>query len=852
MGHNPPMTDDLCSDPLLRAAPTIEGFKVLDPVVLFQKLGQGGMGAVYRGRHCKLDLDVAVKCLRPSLADEAPEFALRFEREARLAASLGHQNVVRVLDVHRRHGIAYLVMEYVRGENARERVRRKGPLAPKEALAILFGAALGLAEAHRHGIVHRDIKPDNVLIGIDGRVKLADLGLAKAAAAAGQSVAPSLSLASGVMGTPQYMAPEQWDSPDVGPEADVWALGATLWFLLTGTHGIEAPTLAAMARRAQDEAFPSLRQACPALDEAAQVVFERCVHRDPKLRFADAGALVEALRPLVAFGERDLADPAAHADASRAALVSPPPKQTLLRIRARIESDPQVDAATLPTVPSPRHGGRRRWPWLFAVGAIALVVLLVADQFRWFDDEAQWEETMRYARARTCYHEAMDLLPQQDQLDAAVRKLEETLQLWPDYTIARPPLALALARQAERILADDLDGAATKSERAFELAGTEPAVESVRGRVRTALAARLAGAVTVEKPTQRSVVDGARFVVQGAVQPHVQKLRLELFRDGEVRADEPVAIVAGAFEHALAVRGPGEWSLRCWATDRHGVTALAAEERRVVVAGVLGDLASPATARIVTGGGLCMLPVPPRTFLMGTLKVAIDRDDDEQQHEVVIENPFWLAETEVTRWQWATVMGFAPNLGREGAALWLLRALGSEADLPMGLVSHADAEEFCARLTERERAAGRLPEGYRYCLPTEAQWELAALGGGRGPYGEGIDRATLPQFAVYRDGEADGQLAPVRKKRPNALGFHDLFGNVAEWCADSADGERVVVSEAYAAGGVEPLSTTGANRLVRGGYFNALPQDCRAASRQAVPPDSRAVELGFRPALAKR
>jgi hypothetical protein len=120
----PASPDDLLSDPLLRDAPTVEGFKVLDPAVLYAKIGQGGMGAVYRGRHFKLDLDVAVKGLKPSLAAEDADFVKRFEREARLAASIAHQNVVRVMDVQVKNGLHYLVMEFVRGETARERVKR--------------------------------------------------------------------------------------------------------------------------------------------------------------------------------------------------------------------------------------------------------------------------------------------------------------------------------------------------------------------------------------------------------------------------------------------------------------------------------------------------------------------------------------------------------------------------------------------------------------------------------------------------------------------------------------------------------------------------------------------------------
>ncbi|MCK5940534.1 MAG: serine/threonine protein kinase, partial [Planctomycetes bacterium] len=155
---NPPMLD---SDSNLERVQEVEGYKVLPPCVLYGKIGQGGMGAVYRGRHLNLDIDVAVKCLKPDLTGEDEQFVVRFKREARSAARINHQNVVRVFDVSEEGGLHYIVMELVQGETARQRVQRKGKLSVGEALEILHGAAAGLGEAHGKGFIHRDIKPDN-------------------------------------------------------------------------------------------------------------------------------------------------------------------------------------------------------------------------------------------------------------------------------------------------------------------------------------------------------------------------------------------------------------------------------------------------------------------------------------------------------------------------------------------------------------------------------------------------------------------------------------------------------------------------------------------------------------------
>jgi hypothetical protein len=350
---------DLLRDPVLRDAPTVAGFKVLEPVVLYDRLGGGGMGSVYRGRHLTLDLDVAVKCLKPSLAAEDEDYVRRFEREARLAACIAHQNVVRVMEVQQRHGIHYLVMEFVRGETVGERIKRKGPLVEREALAVLCGAATGLAEAHARGIVHRDIKPDNILVSIEGRVKLADLGLARASASIdGRSL--SASTASSIMGTPQYMSPEQWSTADVGPAADVWALGATFYHACAGQAAISAAGgLHEIGKRINDQEFPNLRALRPDLRPEVHAMFERCVRRQPLERFADARDLLQVLRGLLKEdAETVLHDKDTGAGIDRFGVVTPPPRQTMLRIRAEVGGAVPPAGEKGPSDPKPQRRQR--------------------------------------------------------------------------------------------------------------------------------------------------------------------------------------------------------------------------------------------------------------------------------------------------------------------------------------------------------------------------------------------------------------------------------------------------------------------------------------------------------------
>jgi len=324
------------TDPLLRDVPEIDGFKVLDSCVIYDKVGGGGMGAVYRGRHVKLDIDVAVKCLLPHLADSSPEMVLRFEREAHLAARVNHANVVRVFDVDFSCGLHYLVMEYVKGETVRERILRKGGgLSQGEAAIIALEAAKGLGAAHAEGIVHRDIKPDNILISSRGEVKLADLGLGCVKEDAGNR--EGLTLSGLTMGTPAYMPPEQWDGlQKVGPQGDVWALGATLFFILAGGDAYEGSSRTEVMRLVSMEPFPDPSDRVPDLSPELGDIIRRCTERDPKRRFQNGGALAAELEAVIKrLGlEGKLEDRETGTGTSRCRLVSPPPPEVLARARS--------------------------------------------------------------------------------------------------------------------------------------------------------------------------------------------------------------------------------------------------------------------------------------------------------------------------------------------------------------------------------------------------------------------------------------------------------------------------------------------------------------------------------------
>ena len=210
------------------APPVEEVAKLFPQLEVKELIGQGGMGAVYLARQKALDRLVALKLIRPREND--PTFAERFVREAKAMARLSHPQVVAVYESGEAGGLPYLVMEYVEGVTLRDAMRER-KLTPAEALAIVPQICDALEYAHSQGVVHRDVKPENILLGRDGRVKIADFGLAKVTDPAGVSLTGTRQ----AMGTPHYMAPEQWEKPgEVDHRADIYALGVVLYELLTG------------------------------------------------------------------------------------------------------------------------------------------------------------------------------------------------------------------------------------------------------------------------------------------------------------------------------------------------------------------------------------------------------------------------------------------------------------------------------------------------------------------------------------------------------------------------------------------------------------------------------------------
>jgi predicted Ser/Thr protein kinase len=248
-----------------------------------RKLGQGGMGAVYLAHHPGLNKAVAIKVLPGDLA-ATPEFKERFVREARLAARLEHPNVVQVFDVGDEQGVHYISMQYVEGKSLDAWLKERKKLSVPEALSTAKRVAVALSAASKLGIVHRDIKPHNILISKDGVVKVADFGLAK-----DEDSNRSISEPGAVMGTPYYMSPEQAKGEKVDHRSDLYSLGATLYHMLTGKRLYDggSPVTIVLKQGGNEAPIPA-RQLEPTIPEAVDALLLRLLQKDPARRFQTA------------------------------------------------------------------------------------------------------------------------------------------------------------------------------------------------------------------------------------------------------------------------------------------------------------------------------------------------------------------------------------------------------------------------------------------------------------------------------------------------------------------------------------------------------------------------------------
>lgn len=249
---------------------------------ILHRIGSGGMAYVLRARDLNLQREVAIKVLRTNLV-EKPGFQARFLQEARSAANLSHPNIVTIHDFGQDGSRLFIVMEYVEGTDLKTMIDRQGPLSIEDSLALMIQICAGVGYAHRAGLVHCDLKPQNILISPDGRTKITDFGIAVALASIQPDVTSDL-----VWGSPHYFAPEQATGSPPSPATDVYALGVVLFEMLTGHLPFEADDMVVLAEMHRAAPPPSPREYVPDLPEALEQIVLKVLSKEPSARYRTA------------------------------------------------------------------------------------------------------------------------------------------------------------------------------------------------------------------------------------------------------------------------------------------------------------------------------------------------------------------------------------------------------------------------------------------------------------------------------------------------------------------------------------------------------------------------------------
>ncbi len=326
------------------------GTVLSDRYRLEAKLGSGGMSTVYLARDETLDRPVAVKVMHREMSEQADQLQ-RFRQEARAVAKLSHPNVVSVIDAGEDGGHPYIVFEYVEGETLKQRISRDGALDPQEAIAYAIEVARGLSVAHARKMVHRDIKPQNILIDAEGRAKLTDFGISR------QLEQDGMTATGRVLGTTDYVAPEQAMGRGADPRSDIYSLGVVLYEMLVGQVPFQADSQVGVAMKHVNEDLPDVQRRRPEVSAAVALVVERATAKDPSNRYQHVGEMIDDL-------------------------------STALEVEAaRAGSTSGEATSVLDAVPPPKRklAGRAGWNWaaillaLLVVGGALVAVKLISD-----------------------------------------------------------------------------------------------------------------------------------------------------------------------------------------------------------------------------------------------------------------------------------------------------------------------------------------------------------------------------------------------------------------------------------------------------------------------------------------
>lgn len=887
------------------------GDVILGRYRVIDELGQGGMGVVYRCFDKTACIDVAIKALPPKVAHDKGEME-EVRENFRLVSKLHHPNIANVntLEQDPETNDYYLVMECVQGLDLRQWARRRRgegrSLTLDEVTILAYRIASALDFAHEQKVIHRDIKPGNVRVTFDGEVKVLDFGLA---AQLYTSMSHVSDLHYDTRGTAAYMAPEQWQGLRQGAATDQYALAATVYELLSGSPPFKGHNLSVL-REAVLKA-----PAHPIVDLPQHVndALLRALSKEETRRFVSCDAFVKALAGLgqkLEIGGRKVPRLALKNDpfmdrATTSSKGGIPESSRFCRTKGGSQGRHQAMeflrlAAALSIAGLACFGFYVGWlsyqshkAAIFTKQQLEKSLRIKADILAEKEKNDTNNELIKkdisalqsqaFIKANAAETEVqtlgrgqgfgakMDEMSQQhtaaDQAmkaqDFALAKahfnkcvfaaewITRNAPLKKQYLAMQIKASMAQkeaeAMEGPKLAMPDFNSAVlmkTDADSIFERGGflaargmLEQACDFFAKSIKEAQGIKVGQALESAKEAKtaghfetsmllKTTVDGeevkANFIL--GAQPYMTPIRLKLKMNSTYR---------GLFRYSNGVR---KYRVqKAFIADWKG-------ERAVTVALVEVQAAKtgePYMLDLMGSDILELMYIQPATFMMGSPEGEIGRRDNEKQYRVTLLQGYWIARHEVTQAQWMAVMRNNPSEFTNGG------------DYPVERVSWKDAMAFCREVTERERAAGLLPPGYAYSLPTEAQWEYACRAGTTTALNNGKnlseDKSNCPNLDAvgWYDMQKEGfSTHPVGQKKANAWGLYDMHGNVWEWCRDWY--------APYPVGsGTDPeCQVTGSGRVYRGGSWINDAKYCRSAYRAGYSPDHQSSNIGFRMVLS--
>ncbi len=790
------------------------GQRVFSRFSLVRLLGRGGMGVVWLAKDDKLEREVALKFLPEAVALD-PRSVDDLKQETRRSLELTHPHIVRIYDFFEDNNAAAISMEFVEGGSL-ARLAVDQPLRcfePAQIIQWLRQLIDALEYAHTKAkIVHRDLKPANLMISEEGDLKITDFGISA-------TVTDSMTRVSRLMSsgaTPAYSSPQQVMGERPSAADDIYSLGATIFDLVTGKPPFHTGNLLVQVQSKMPDTMRQRREELGvkggAIPESWERVVAACLSKEPSQRPASARAILNGLEggvvvvgkdaaivggkapPLPAGEKQNTADPEGSGDLAGKAAGFGLAFAMLKGVRT-VGGFGRWFAALL-------FGRAGLLPCLAAIALPILLLLLVFLLFRSPDKPEVVFNQPSYP----------------DSGDGPAFVVAPPAQADPAAQVAFNPPAATSGTTAPA-------SAATGSPSSIS---TQPAggPSSFGGSTygpppQSPPASANSGGGSSPRVEPAPVVAPPPMPATGSVEVTSEPSGATVVAEGREIGRTPLAlrsVKTGYIE--LALRLPGH--------EETVVSGRVREDETTRLSTALKPIrAAAGRENVVTVPelGINLLWLQPGEFTLGSPASESGPDSDEQpQTRVRFTRGFWIAVTETTQGQWRALMNSNPS-GNKSA--------GDQA--PVERVSWDDAARFCARLNEREQAAGRVPTGYAYRLPTEAEWEYACRAGTSGPHA-----GNLAQIAVT-GGRA---TRPVASMQPNAWGLHDMHGNVAEWTSGWYG--------PYPGGTVDDYAGPrgGKVHVFRGGSYSSSARSTRAAYRGWVSGSTADRDRGFRVVLA--